>query len=92
MCQVSLEDAEARNDLGRLLPCFKKTSVMFGSIKVANSKVETVQEIGDRLAEARKFIDAKRLIVTPDCGLGFLPEPLIMEKLANMVQAAKACK
>ena len=87
--QVSIEDSEACNDLGKLLPCFKNISVMLGSVKIACSDVETSEQIEKRLREAKEYIDEDRLIVTPDCGLGFLPENLIMEKLTNMINAAK---
>ena len=43
-----------------------------------------------RLKEARKYLPAERLIVAPDCGLGYLPADIMMQKLANMAAAAKA--
>jgi 5-methyltetrahydropteroyltriglutamate--homocysteine methyltransferase len=35
-------------------------------------------------------IEAERLIVAPDCGLGFLTRDLAMQKLTNMAEAARA--
>merc|ERR1719186_2126721 len=86
--QVSIEDAEVRNDLS-LLAMFKKTSVILGVVAVARSKVETVQEIKKRVEEALKYIPRERLVLAPDCGLGFLPPRILKQKLANMVEAAK---
>ncbi len=63
---------------------------MFGVIAIAKSRIETVEEITDRLQAALKHIDADRLIAAPDCGLGFLNRELALAKLANMVKAAKA--
>merc|ERR1711976_910632 len=89
---VSIEDAWCRNDLS-LLSLFKKTKVIFGAMNVSSSRVETVEEIQERLTEALEFIDAERLIVAPDCGLALLDgekyRPLLNLKLANMCKAAK---
>jgi len=86
--EVSLEDAEAQLDLS-LLSLFKKTKVILGSVTVARSRVESVQQIVDRVKLALQYIPRERLILAPDCGLGFLPKNLIREKLANMVAAAR---
>ncbi len=85
---ISLEDAHRHNDLA-LLEYFKTTTVMLGVIAIASSRLETVEEIIDRLQAALNHIDADRLIVAPDCGLGFLDRKLAVAKLANMVKAAK---
>ena len=63
---------------------------MLGVIKIASSKLETVQEIKDRIAQVLTVVPADRLVIAPDCGLGFLPTPLAVEKLKNMVEAAKS--
>lgn len=84
---VSIEDAHCHNDL-TLLELFQNTKVILGVVKTASSKVESVEEIGLRLSEALKHIDAERLIVAPDCGLGLLPTDLIKLKLTNMCTAA----
>ena len=86
---VSIEDAHRHNDLA-LLARFKKTTVILGVIGIARSKVETAEEITVRLREASDYIDKSRLIVAPDCGLGFLTRELALAKLTNMVSAAKS--
>merc|ERR1711988_684729 len=89
---VSIEDAWCRNDLS-LLSLFKKTKVIFGTMNVSSSRVETVEEMQKRLTNALEYIDADRLIVAPDCGLALLDgekyRPLLNLKLANMCKAAK---
>jgi 5-methyltetrahydropteroyltriglutamate--homocysteine methyltransferase len=87
--QVSIEDAHQNNDL-KLLELFQKTSVIFGSFAVANSRVESVDEIRDRLRAALQHIDGDRLLAAPDCGLGLLGRDLAMQKLKNMCKAAKS--
>jgi 5-methyltetrahydropteroyltriglutamate--homocysteine methyltransferase len=86
---ISIEDAHRHNDLA-LLEHFKTTTVIFGVIDIARSRIEMVEEISDRLQAALQHIDADRLIAAPDCGLGFLNRELALAKLANMVTAAKA--
>merc|ERR1719335_637261 len=90
---VSIEDAWCRNDLS-LLSLFKNTKVIFGTMNVSSSRVETVEEMRARLSEALKYIDADRLIVAPDCGLALLDgekyRHLLNQKLANMCEAARS--
>lgn len=85
---VSLEDAHRYNDLS-LLESFSKTKIIFGLIKIANSKKETIQEIQSRVNDALKHIDSDRMIAAPDCGLGHLPRDLAKTKLRTMVEAVK---
>jgi 5-methyltetrahydropteroyltriglutamate--homocysteine methyltransferase len=87
--QISIEDAHRHNDLA-LLEHFPNSTLIFGSIAIADRRVETVDEISDRLQEALKHIDAHRLIAAPDCGLMMLSRELAMKKLRNMAQAAGA--
>ena len=87
--QVSIEDAHRYNDL-ELLGQFSKSTVIFGSVAIASSRVETVSEISARLLEALKHIDGDRLVVAPDCGLMMLGRELAMKKLSNMSKAAQA--
>ncbi len=84
---ISLEDAHQHNDLS-LLEHFRTTTVIFGSVAIARSRVETVDEIRERIGQALEHIDKERLIVGPDCGLGLLPRPIVHAKLRNMSQAA----
>ena len=85
---VSIEDAHRHNDLN-LLKDFKKTKVIFGLIKIADSKIETEEEIEVRINEALKFISKEQLIAAPDCGLGHLTKELAMSKLKVMSSAVK---
>ena len=85
--QVSIEDAHRYNDLS-LLEKFTQTTIIFGSIAIAQTRVETVDEVGQRLAKALEHIDRDRLIAAPDCGLGFLDRDLAMKKLRVMTEAA----
>ena len=85
---VSLEDAHRQNDLS-LLNSFNQTTVILGVIAIASSKIETVDEIEERLRLVLNHIDSDRLIAAPDCGLGLLGRSLALQKLSNLGQAAK---
>lgn len=85
---VSIEDAHRYNDLS-LLERFQKTTVIFGVIAIARSRVETVADIVRRLTHALEHIAPQRLMVAPDCGLGMLSRNTALEKLSNMVKAAR---
>jgi len=84
---ISLEDAHCRNDLRALLPLFKQKTIIFGAIKIHSSKVETAEEIQERLEEALNYIDARRLVLAPDCGMGFLPLEILQAKMRNLQTA-----
>ncbi len=87
--QISIEDAHRHNDLG-LLDRYQAKTVMLGVVAIARSRVETVEEIAGRIASALDHIDRDRLVVAPDCGLGFLTPELAEAKLRVMCDAASA--
>ena len=86
---ISLEDAHRYNDL-KLLEIFKNTTIIFGVIAIAKSRVESVDEIQNRLTDALEHIDSNRLIAAPDCGLGILGKELSLRKLKNLSEAARS--
>ena len=86
---ISIEDAHRRNDL-ELLDQFQRTTIIFGSVAIASSRVETVEEIAARLTSALEHIDRDRLVAAPDCGLMMLGRDLAMSKLKVLCQAAQS--
>lgn len=84
---VSIEDAHRHNDLS-LLEKFAKTTVILGCVDIANTRVEEVDEIAQRLSDAQSHIDSGRLIAAPDCGLGMLDRPTVVAKMRNLCEAA----
>ena len=84
---VSFEDAHRYNDL-KLLETFKNTMIILGVVEIAKSRVESVDEIRNRLTKALEHIDSHRLIAAPDCGLGILGKELAIRKLKNLSEAA----
>lgn len=86
---VSIEDAHRNNDLA-LLEFYQNTTVLLGVVDVAKSRVETVEEIRNRLKQALQHIDAERLVAAPDCGLGLLGRDLTLRKLRVLSEAARS--
>lgn len=86
--QISIEDSHCHNDLS-LLELFENSTVIFGAVTIAQSRVETVEEIAKRLKMALEHIDRDRLVVSPDCGLAMLGRDLAIKKLTNMCEAVK---
>ncbi len=87
--QISIEDAHRHNDLS-LLEKFRKSTVIFGSVAIAQSRTESVDEIVGRLHAALQHIDRDRLVAAPDCGLAMLGRERAMAKLKVMTEAARA--
>ena len=75
---VSLEDAHRHNDL-TLLERFQKKHVIFGLVAIARTRIETEDEISERLTAALDHIDANRLPALPiaawGCSTGTPPWP-----------------
>ena len=86
--EVSIEDAHCQNDLN-LLEKFEKKSVIFGAVAIASSRIETEDEIINRINSALNHIDRNRLVIAPDCGLGLLTPDLAVAKLSVMCSAVK---
>lgn len=86
---ISLEDAHRHNDL-ELLESFSRSTIILGNVAVASSRIESVEEIAARLADALEHIDYARLIAGPDCGLAMLDRDLAMRKLRNLCAAARS--
>jgi 5-methyltetrahydropteroyltriglutamate--homocysteine methyltransferase len=59
-------------------------------VQVASSRVENVEEIRDRVQQVLQHVPRERLIIAPDCGLGFLPEDIMRKKLQNMIQVCQS--
>ena len=86
---ISIEDGHCHLDL-KFLENIKNKDIILGVIAIAKSDIETVESIRERIETALKYIEKKRLIISPDCGLGYLSKELIFKKINNMVSAVKS--
>ena len=84
--QVSLEDAHCCNDLS-LLELFTNKTIIWGALDVSRSRVETKDEVVNRISKVLEHIDRERLVISPDCGLGLLDTSIAMKKLKIMCES-----
>ena len=84
---VSIEDAHRHND-PEVLACLETTKLVLGSVAIANSEIESVDEIDRRVTTIRDHVPHSHLELAPDCGLGLLTKQLALAKLANIRHAA----
>jgi 5-methyltetrahydropteroyltriglutamate--homocysteine methyltransferase len=59
-----------------------------GVVDAKNLQVETAEQIEERIRRGLEVVPADRLLVAPDCGLGYFSRTTAYAKLRNMGQAA----
>lgn len=62
--------------------------VVLGVIDLGRRDIETPDEVADRIRRALEVIEPDKLMVSPDCGMKFLPRDVARAKLAAMVEGA----
>jgi 5-methyltetrahydropteroyltriglutamate--homocysteine methyltransferase len=85
--QISIEAAQPKLDLG-ILKDFSKKTIMLGVIDLGDEAVETPEVVAGRIRTALKFIDAKRLVPAPDCGMKYLSRETAFGKLKALSEGA----
>ena len=85
--QISIEAAQPRLDLSVLRELKNKT-VMVGVIDLGTEKVETPQIVAERIRAALKHIDARLLVLAPDCGMKYLTREAAFGKLQALAEGA----
>jgi 5-methyltetrahydropteroyltriglutamate--homocysteine methyltransferase len=78
--QVSIEAAQPRLDLG-VLRALRTKTVQVGVIDLNDRNVESPHQVAMRIRAALEVVPADRLIVTPDCGMKYLPRSVAFGKL-----------
>ena len=86
--QISIEAAQPKLDLGMLKDLASKT-IMLGVIDLGDPSVETPDVVAGRIRTALKHVDARRLVVAPDCGMKYLSRDIAFGKLQSMVKGAE---
>ena len=66
--------------------------VAVGVVDVKAFRVETPEEIAERVRVALKHVPAARLWLVPDCGLWETPRWVAVAKLRSMVEAARTIR
>jgi 5-methyltetrahydropteroyltriglutamate--homocysteine methyltransferase len=82
--QISIETAQSSLDTAVLEKLRGKT-IILGVLDLADPKVETPDVVAARIRRALPHVDAKDVIVAPDCGLKYLPRDIAFGKMKAMV-------
>jgi 5-methyltetrahydropteroyltriglutamate--homocysteine methyltransferase len=85
--QISIEAAQPRLDLGVLRDLASKT-IMLGVIDLADPAIETADKVAARIDVALKHVDARRLVLAPDCGMKYLDRATAFGKLKALADGA----
>ena len=86
--QISIETAQSNLDTS-VLQQLPGKKIMVGCIDLSDMKVETPQQVVERLRRALKYVRPEDVIVAPDCGMKYLPREVAFGKLQAMVEGAK---
>lgn len=86
--QLSIETAQSNLDCS-VLNSLQDKDILLGVLDLSTPDVESIETIKGRVSAALSHIDAKRVILAPDCGMKYLPRESAFGKLSNMVLAAK---
>jgi len=85
--QISIETAQSGLDCSVLKELSGKT-IILGVLDLGDQRVETADQVADRIRRALPYVPAERIILAPDCGMKYLPRDVAFGKLAAMTQAA----
>jgi 5-methyltetrahydropteroyltriglutamate--homocysteine methyltransferase len=85
--QISIETAQSHLDCEVLAELSSKT-ILLGVLDLADETVETPAIVAERIRRALPYVDAKRIVVAPDCGLKYLPRDVAFPKMRAMVEGA----
>jgi len=86
--QISIETAQPKLDCSVLEKLSRKTIVL-GVIDLSTHDIETPEVVASRIRRAIPFIDPRRLVVAPDCGMKYLPRDVAFAKMQAMVAGAR---
>ena len=86
--QVSVETAQSKLDCS-VLANLRGKKIMVGGIDLSDMRIETPQEIAERVKRALPHIPKEDVIIAPDCGMKYLPRDVAFGKMKAMVEGAK---
>jgi 5-methyltetrahydropteroyltriglutamate--homocysteine methyltransferase len=86
--QISIETAEPKLELSSLQEV-KNKDLIIGVLNLGDMKIETPEEVAERIRGALKYVPAERLVIAPDCGMKYLPRNVAFGKMKAMVDGAR---
>jgi 5-methyltetrahydropteroyltriglutamate--homocysteine methyltransferase len=85
--QISIEAAQPQLDL-RVLRALRTKTVLVGVLDLHDRNIESSEEVARRIRAALEVVPAERLVVTPDCGMKYLPRAVAFAKLRALAEGA----
>lgn len=84
---VSIETAQSKLDC-KILETLPDKTIILGVLDLSDPSVETPEVVAARIRRALPHVDAKRLVIAPDCGLKYLPRAVAFGKMKAMADGA----
>jgi 5-methyltetrahydropteroyltriglutamate--homocysteine methyltransferase len=89
--QIAIEAAQPRIDIGVLADLSNK-QIVLGVIDLSTTTAETASQVAERIRKGLKFVKPDQLVVSPDCGMKYLPRELAFAKLRALAEGAAAVR
>ena len=86
--QISIETAQPNLDCSVLAKLQNKT-ILLGVLDLGSEQIETPQMVVERTRRALQHIDARQLVLAPDCGMKYLPRAVAFGKMKALVDGAR---
>ena len=86
--QISIETAQSKLDCA-VLEGLRGKRIILGVIDLSTPEVESPELIASRIRRALPHVDARNLLLAPDCGMKYLPRESAAAKLKSMVAGAQ---
>jgi 5-methyltetrahydropteroyltriglutamate--homocysteine methyltransferase len=85
--EISIEAAQPKVDLS-VLRGLQSKRIAVGVLDLGDPEIETVDVVARRIRAALVHVPPERLVVSPDCGMKYLPRDVAYGKLCAMVAGA----
>ena len=89
--QISIETAQSHLDCEVLAALSTKT-ILLGVLDLADMTVEAPALVAERIRRALPYVDLRKIVVAPDCGLKYLPRDVAFQKMRAMVEGASVAR
>jgi len=84
---ISIETAQSSLDCS-VLEKLPEKKIILGVLDLSTPRVETPEQVAQRIRRALPHCAAERIIVAPDCGLKYLPRESAFGKIEAMAEGA----
>ena len=64
-------------------------TIILGTLDLSDMTIESPEMVAARIRRTLPYVTPERIVVTPDCGLKYLPRDVAYGKMRAMVEGAK---